>query len=189
MEREFFEGNEYILGYHSQENRKNIELPNPIECNASDAWLGIGYYFWVDAEFAKYYGEDYKTNKGKNSFDIYKSKINSTNLLNTTFNEDHYLLFKEIIEESVKKLQIEDKNITLQRVYEYLSDKYWNELNISGIIYDDLPQNVKGKNRKHSLIKHKEDSERVFYYKKRIQIVVFELKDICNFTLYLNNQK
>lgn len=189
MKREIFEGKEYLVGYHSQENRKNSELIEPIECNASDAWLGTGYYFWVEEEFAKYYGEDYKTNKGKNTFDIYKANLQTANFLNTTFIENDYFLFKEIIEESIKKLQSADKSVTLLRVYEYLSDEYWRKLNISGIIYDDLPNNGKNKTRIQSPIKYEENSSRIFYYKKRIQIVVFELKDICNFTLYLKNQK
>jgi hypothetical protein len=33
--------------YHVQEKRKN-RLVNPVKCNRSDAWLGSGYYFWLE---------------------------------------------------------------------------------------------------------------------------------------------
>ena len=54
-------------------------------------------------------------------------------------------------------------------------------LGITGIIYDDKPTNPKNKNRVYSEIPD-------LYYKKRIQVVLFNLKNISNFELYLENQ-
>jgi hypothetical protein len=57
-----------------------------------------------------------------------------------------------------------------------------NSLNICGIIYDDKPNNpAKKRDRIYSQIPD-------LYYKKRIQVVSFKLKNIHNFALYLDEQ-
>lgn len=185
MEREIFEGKEYLIGYHSQENRKDAELLEPIKCESSDAWLGIGYYFWVSVEFAKYWGEDFKTNKKNNPYDIYKGFVDSSQFLNTVFNEKHYYKFKEFVDAVTQKLMIEDEDITLLSVHKHLSDNYWSKLGVTGILYDDLPNN---KQRKNSLIRKETNKSEFFYYKKRIQFVVFDLKNVRNFTMFLKKQ-
>lgn len=194
LERQTIDNKSFVVGYHTQEFRYEEALNNPLKCRASDAWLGIGYYFWTDLEFAKYWGEDFKT-LGTGCYDIYKADLNVENCLNTTFNEEHYFFFQECIECAIQDLKKSQspKNqtrITLKREHEFLSEKYWQRMSISGIIYDDMPYNPPNKqNRKYSVIEHKEgNNSKFFYYKKRIQIVIFNLKDILNFKLFLEEQ-
>jgi len=60
MKRSILDGKTFLIGYHSQKWRMTGVLEKPIPCNASTAWLGIGYYFWTELEFARYWGEDKK---------------------------------------------------------------------------------------------------------------------------------
>ena len=70
MERIIKNDIEYIIGYHTQEHRPmDSPLENPIKCLGKNAWLGIGYYFWAEIEFAHYWGEDFKIKTG--AYDIY----------------------------------------------------------------------------------------------------------------------
>lgn len=177
-----------IVGYHTQEFWVEGELEEPIICNSKDAWLGKGYYFWVDEEFAKYWGEDFKMNTG--AYDIYKAVINVEDFLNTVFNEEHYFAFKKWVNKAAKHFVDKGKSVTLKRVHEFLVDEFWGELGIKGIIYDDMPVNVNSKpNRKYSVIIHSEDKKhKFFYYNKRIQLVSFSNDNISNFALYLEEQ-
>jgi hypothetical protein len=63
-------------------------------------------------------------------------------------------------------------------------------MDVSGIIYDDLPYNPNNKpNRKYSVVEYKENGHtKFFYYKKRIQLVVFSSENIHNFALHLEKQ-
>lgn len=42
----------FIVGFHTQEWRPDNELDFPIKANPKNAWLGVGYYFWAEEEFA-----------------------------------------------------------------------------------------------------------------------------------------
>jgi hypothetical protein len=187
MEREIFEGKEYVVGYHTQEHRENQQLLNSIECTELNAWLGKGHYFWVEEEFAKYWGEDFKSTK-TGAYSIYKAKLNVENCINSVFSEEGYYFFKKQIEKVILRFNNEGIEINLKNVHDYLSEKVWNVMNISGIIYDDLPKNPKNKNRNYSVIKHVENKNEVFYYRKRIQIVVFKTENIRNFEIYKEKQ-
>lgn len=177
-----------IIGYHTQEFRVEGIINEPIICISKDAWLGRGFYFWVDEEFAKYWGEDFKMDTG--AYDIYKAHINTTDFLNTVFNEEHYFAFKKWIEKASSHLANSGKVVTLKGVHQFLVDNFWDEMGIKGIIYDDMPVNVNNKpNRKYSVVIHSEDKRhKFFYYNKRIQLVSFSIDNISNFALYLEEQ-
>ena len=73
-------------------------------------------------------------------------------------------------------------DVTLDKVHRFLADKVWPELEITGIIYDDLPHNVPAKARLYSEIKP-------LYYKKRIQIVVFNDDKYTTFAPHLKKRQ
>jgi hypothetical protein len=191
MERISHKGKIYIIGYHTQENRGVSYLNYPRECKAIDAWLGKGNYFWVDLEFAKYWGVDYKIKGANGSYDIYNALLDDEYFLNATFNEEHYFYFKSWIEKAVNHFKGLNKSFTLKRIHDFLRDNFYDDMGITGIIYDDLPSNPSNKpNRKYSVVIHSDDKKQdFFYYNKRIQIVVFKLGNISNFAIHLEQQK
>ncbi len=173
-------GIEYIEGYHTQEFRMmSEELDKPIKCLGKNAWLGIGYYFWTEEEFAHYWGQDFKMATG--AYDIYKAHLNCQNCINAVFDEEGYFFFREKIEETILHFQSKNINVTLEQVNRFLAENIWAEIGVEGIIYDDKPINPKKSDRIYSQIPD-------LYYKKRIQIVLFSLKNILNFALYLEEQ-
>lgn len=103
-------------GYHTQEFRPDEQvLEEPIICNAKNAWLGIGYYFWLDLEYAHYWGEDFKKDykKSPGFYSIYKANIDTSNFIDTVFNEEGYNLFKDSIEKAFIELNKQKITITL----------------------------------------------------------------------------
>ena len=181
-------GSNKVIGYHTQEYRTEGILNMPIICISKDAWLGKGYYFWVEEEFAKYWGEDFKMDTG--AYDIYKCEIDIEDFLNTVFNEQHYFRFKEWIDKAATHFKNKGKAVTLKRIHEFLADNFWSEMGVKGIIYDDMPINTNRKpNRKYSVVVHSEDKKhKFFYYIKRIQIVTFSIDNISNFVIHLEEQ-
>ena len=71
--------------------------------------------------------------------------------------------------------------VTLDMVNRFLLDNEWKKHKIEGIIFDDKPTNPRNKDRVYSEIPN-------LYYKKRIQIVIFRMKNISNFE-FLEDQK
>lgn len=166
--------------FHTQEARSE-KLTAPILCTRSNAWLGVGYYFWTDEEFAHNWGKDSKTRT--KFYDIYKVLIDEDKVLNATFNEESYFLFLRSIEKARKHLAKSiSEDISLINVHRFLSDKIWGKLGIKGIIFDDIPKNVVVKGRIYSDIEP-------LYYKKRIQIVLFDTKNIITFAQYSMDQE
>lgn len=165
--------------YHTQENRGNI-LTSPIECTRPDAWLGDGFYFWYDEQDAIFWGHESKKRKG--SFHVYKANIYLENVLNTVFNEDHYNFWLKQIEKAAKAI-IKTTGIkpTLKEINQYFKERSkWEDVT-QGILFQDLPKNngilVLG-----------------LYYRKRIQLVVYNMDIVENFQLHeetkcLNNKK
>ena len=95
MERSIVTGKNYTIGYHTQEYRSNAQpLEEPIKCKGRTAWLGIGYYFWTEIEFAHYWGQDFKK-RATGYYDIYKANLNTENCINTVFDEKGYF-FSEL---------------------------------------------------------------------------------------------
>ena len=170
-----------VTGYHSQEYRPT-ELTRPIKCFAKDAWLGIGYYFWIEMMYTHFWGQDKKSSGASKSYDVYKASLKIENCLNTVFNEEHYLFFRAMVKETIKNLKKQKIPVSLELVNKYLFENVWTKQGIEGIIFDDKPTNPKNKNRVYSEIPD-------LYYEKRIQVVIFELKNINNFELYLEDQQ
>jgi len=168
-----------VKGYHTQECRPAV-LNQPLKCVNKKAWLGFGYYFWLEMEYAHYWGQDSKIHEKSESYDIYQADLNIENCINTVFDEEGYVFFIEKIEDAIQRYKNRKIPITLNNVNRYLEEKVWPKLGISGIIYDDKPTNPRNKNRIYSEIPD-------LYYKKRIQVVIFDLEKICNFELYLEN--
>lgn len=170
----------YIVGYHTQEFREMDQpLTKPIKCRHHQAWLGFGYYFWTGLEFAHYWGVDSKNRTGY--YDIYRAEIEEEHLLDATFSEEGYFFFKESIEKVIESFEERGLKVTLGEVQRYLVDVFWPKHGVTGIIYDDLPQKVDFPGRTYSPIPP-------LYYKKRIQIVVFNSKNISSFELELEAQ-
>lgn len=190
MERKTINDKEYIVGYHCQEFWVTGELEEPILCQTVDAWLGIGYYFWVDVQFAHFWGEDFKK-KSTGYYDIYTALLDTENCINATFDEKGYYFYKSCLEEAINSFQTNNEEVTLDKVNRYLKDNYWDKLGITGIIYDDLPTNPYRKpERKYSEIVIPDKSNReYFYYQKRIQIVIFELDNVNIFSIFLEEQQ
>ena len=180
IERKKINNKDYLTGYHTQEFRSNCEpLEIPILCKGKNAWLGVGYYFWTELEYAHYWGKDFKLITG--NYDIYKCFLNIENCINSVFDEKGYLFLKEKIEETINHFKDQKVHLSLEKVNRFLADNIWPGMNIDGIIYDDKPINTKNSNRIHSEIPD-------LYYKKRIQVVVFNVKNIRNFEIYLEAQ-
>ena len=170
-----------VRGYHSQECRPN-ELEQPVKCVNKKAWLGFGYYFWLEEEYAHYWGQDSKIHEKSESYDIYWTDLNIKSCINAVFDEEGYVFFMNVIKEAIKHFKTKGKSFTLAEINRFLAEKVWPKHGIEGIIYDDKPVNPRYKDRVHSEIPD-------LYYKKRIQVVIFDLKNILNFELYLKNKK
>jgi hypothetical protein len=173
----------YIIGYHTQECRFNSQpLEEPIKCKGRNAWLGVGYYFWTDIEFAHYWGIDFKS-KATGYYDIYKARLDTDKCINAVFDEDGYFFLKQSIEDTISHFEKNGLRITLEAVNRFLADNIWKQIGIEGIIYDDKPTNPSYKeNRVYSEIPD-------LYYKKRIQIVLFNLKNVRNFAVHLESKQ
>jgi hypothetical protein len=182
VKRIYIQGKTYIVGYHTQECRFNSQpLEEPIKCKGRTAWLGIGYYFWTDVEFAHYWGKDFKS-KATGYYDIYNANLDTDKCINAVFDEKGYLFFKESIEEALDHFEKKGLPVNLETVNRFLADNIWKDIGVEGIIYDDKPTNPFSKiDRVYSEIPD-------LYYKKRIQIVVFNLKNVRNFELHLESQ-
>jgi hypothetical protein len=103
MERRTIQGQTYLIGYHTQEFRKDqMKLNEPIQCKGKNAWLGVGYYFWCELEFAQYWGEDFKMDK-TGFYDIYEAFLNCENCINAVFDEEGYYFFRDKIEETFEE--------------------------------------------------------------------------------------
>ncbi len=187
MKRVIIQAKTYIIGYHTQEFRYHKVLETPIECRAKDAWLGKGYYFWVEENFAHNWGQDFK-NRKSGFYDVYQGNLDTEKCINATFDEKGYYFFKNSIESAIKYFENNGVLVTLEQVNRFLAD-YWKKLGVTGIIYDDLPRNRDDKNRFFSNLEYIENHKKqFFYYHKRIQIVIFDLKNIHNFELHLKKQ-
>lgn len=152
--------------YHTQEKRGR-RLEKPLLAKRKNAWLGVAYYFWKEEVDAIHWG-----NKSKNStgyFEVYKANIDCSDVLDTVFNEEHYYFWLEQIEKAAKKIiKITNRKATIKEINSYFSEKArWRE-SITGIMFQDLPKS------EDLLVLD-------FYYRKRIQLAVFNLEIILTF--------
>jgi len=155
--------------FHTQEKR-NKDLRAPVKCTRSDAWLGDGYYFWDDEIDALKWGHSSKKRTGR--FQVYRADINCKNVLNTVFNEEHYRFWVKQVEKAAKHiLRKTSIKPTIKDINDYFKERaLWDE--VDGIMFQDLPSN-------ENFL-----SVKALYYKKRIQLAVYNLEIISNFCLY-----
>lgn len=157
--------------YHTQESREK-RLDAPIYCKRDDAWLGEATYFWYELFDAERWGKTSK--KGTGFYEIYKCNIICDDILDTVFNEEHYYFWLEQIEK-VASLIIQKTGLKpmLKELNDYFFDKgIWDD--VDGIQFQDLPLNPK-------YLKVKISDKKVFAYRKRIQIAVYNQEIISNF--------
>jgi hypothetical protein len=154
--------------YHTQEKRKD-RITRPVLCNNENAWLGSGYYFWDDEIDAIHWGN--KSKKETGWFEIYLAVIDCNNVLDTVFKEDHYVFWKKQIEKAaghiIKKTGIK---ATIKEINQYFREKAkWKD--VDGIMFQDLPYSS------DLLVQD-------LNYRKRIQLVAYNLKIISNFAFH-----
>ncbi|MGD9928738.1 MAG: hypothetical protein AB7U05_01860 [Mangrovibacterium sp.] len=161
--------------YHTQEKREEM-LFFPILAEGNEQWLGDGFYFWQDYEFARWWGEIKKCTKVGNQFSIYKATLEfeEDDFIDTVFNEHDYYNFVSVIEKfAIKYQETFGKKASLEDFNDFISDhKIWENIKI--IRFQDVPENS-------NLVEVKG-----FYYKKRIQIRVNEPEIIVNFAHFKN---
>ena len=159
--------------YHTQEHR-GTPLKSPVICLRDDAWLGEGFYFWDDIIDAKLWGNNSKRKTG--FYEIYEAEIIITNFLDTVFNEEHYRFWVRQVEKAAEKIQSKTGlKPTLKEINEYFKERaLWSE--VEGIIFQDLPKN-------DNILKVK-----AFYYRKRIQAVVYNLEVVSTFAFHFKDE-
>lgn len=155
------------LMYHTQ-GYSSPYLSDPILCTRHDAWLGSAIYFWNEEEDAVYWGINSK--KSYKKYSIYTAEVDCEDVLDTVFEEDHYLFWVKCIEKAIKYLaKYSTRKPTIEDINVYLMSKGgWGE-KVTGILFQDLPSN--------------ETISKVigFYFRKRIQLAAFDKKIITNF--------
>ena len=163
--------------FHTQEHQKK-ELETPIMCLREDAWLGEAFYFWYDEEDAHRWGHSSKKRTG--SYEVYEADIDCKDVLDTVFNEEHYIFWLKQIEKVAKKIiKSTGEKPTLKEINDYFKERAtWDE--VSGIMFQDLSNN-------HTFLLVKpikyRTKTRPFVYKKRIQLAVYNLEIVENFVL------
>lgn len=155
--------------FHTQ-SYKETKLKNPSLAKGSKQWLGDGYYFWQDEEFAQWWGNTAKR-KNSDSYDIYKAELEfeEDEFIDTVFNKDDYYNFVRTIEKFASKFQRKHRKVPSLEEFNLFLNRFgiWEKIKI--IRFQEVPPNdyfveVKG-----------------FYYKKRIQIRVNNRKIISSF--------
>jgi hypothetical protein len=170
-----FEVNQYFhqkLGlvrkmYHTQE-KWSEKLKAPCKTHNPHAWLGPGYYFWYSEHDAVVWGNTAKRDTGY--YEIYTANINCEKVLDTVFNEEHYLFWIDQIEKAITKFVKKQRDkITLKDI---------NNVFKSSGLFDDVDgvmfQDISKYNTSTYLASR-------FQFKKRIQIAVYNLNIITNF--------
>ncbi len=134
----------------------------------------MAWYFWYDLVDAAFWGITSKRKTGY--YEIYSASLDSENVLDTVFNEEHYLFWVRQIEKAQKIFAKKaGKNLNLKQLNDYFFEKnIWTKF--SGIMYQNVPE--KGENE---IVKD-------FQYKKRIQIAVYDLKIMSNFAHHSDGQ-
>ncbi|WP_029283840.1 hypothetical protein [Pedobacter sp. R20-19] len=160
--------------YHTQGYSKP-PLTEPLLCERDDAWLGNGYYFWDTEDDALWWGSTAK--KTYTGFSVYIADIDTENVLDTVFNEEHYNFWLKQIDKAINSIYKKStKKPGIQDINEYIMSRGgWSQW-VTGIMFQDLPSN--------------ETISKVtgFYYKKRIQLAAFDLKIINNFAHHYDSK-
>lgn len=146
-------------------------MEEPIICTDPEAWLGNAIYFWYSLEDAHNWGIDFKNSTGY--FEVYEADIKSDNILDTVFNETHYSFWLRTIEKALKVFARSNIDASLTVINEYFRDKK-KFSQFDGIMFQDIPMN-----KKRIVVEN-------FYYRKRIQLGVFNINIISNFAIRYN---
>lgn len=158
--------------YHTQEKRNTL-LTTPCKCNRSNAWLGAAVYFWYDENDANYWGIKSKTATGY--FQVYSANISCDNVLDTVFNEEHYLFWIKQINKAAVVFAKAGKHLSLKILNDYFLQKgIWS--NFDGIMFQDISPNPI-----HYYVKD-------FQYKKRIQLAAYNLHIISKFAVHYEGE-
>ena len=159
--------------YHTQEKRRDrLTVPRPTI--NPDAWLGEGLYFWYYEQDAIWWGITAKKRTGY--YEVYKADINCENVLDTVFNEEHYLLWIKYIDAAIKKwVKNERGKISLKYINDFLKEKGAFE-DVDGVMFQDISDNLD-----YWIIEK-------FQYKKRIQIGIYNTLIISNFVFEFEGQ-
>lgn len=156
--------------FHTQEHLFPI-LKMPIKGTGNDMWLGDGFYFWQDLEFAHIWGIDKKSSGANKMYQIFVATLEfeEEDYIDTVFNEHDYYNFVSTVERFADEYYSTYKEKpTLEDFNDFIMDNnLWN--NIKVIRFQDLPDN----NRHLKVLN--------YYYKKRIQIRVNRPEIITNF--------
>ena len=168
-----------IKCFHTQKRKEPlIKLKIPMPGEGYEQWLGDGYYFWEDKDFAVWWGRRKKCGPENKTryWDIYEAElfIDEENFIDTVFNENDYRQFVKKIENFAdrysKKYRVRP---TLTEFNDFIADyNVWPD--IEAIRFQDVPEN-------NEFVK-----VTGFYYKKRIQIRVNNPDLISNF-VHLNH--
>jgi hypothetical protein len=171
--------------YQTVGNRGGI-LTAPLFADGAGQWLGDGYYFWQDREFAMAWGFGKKCKDSKNfgnKFDVYTSELRfediNEEMIDTVFNKEDYESFVSSIERFARMYSQKNKGAkpTLEQFNNFTHDfNIWK--GVKALRFQDLPAD----DSKDFL------AVRGFYYKKRIQIVVYDRHIIHNFKFYLQKE-
>ncbi len=174
-----------VLSVYQTTAHRGTILTSPIYGEGAEMWLGDGYYFWQDKEFAMAWGFDKKCQEEGNigkKFDVYTSELKfasfETDFIDTVFNKEDYEFFCGSIERFARNYsQRYGRKPTLEQFNNFTKDqKIWGT--VKAIRFQDLPANDK-KDFLHV---------KGFPYKKRIQIVVYDKLVIHNFKFYLQRK-
>lgn len=155
--------------YHTQEKWQE-RLVSPVICRRKDAWLGNGYYFWDSDVDAIHWGNSSKTSTGY--FEVYKANVDCENVLDTVFNEEHYRFWVKQLEKAAGHIKKKTgMNATIREINQYFIERAnWSD-KATGVLFQDLP------NSQDLLISK-------LFYRKRIQIAVYDLHIISNFAFH-----
>lgn len=160
--------------FHTQEKWR-YRLVGPVQTTNSNAWFGTACYFWYNQDDAVFWGMTAK--KRYRYYEIYSADCNCENVLDTVFNEQHYLFWLDKIEKAISFYLKKGTggNITLKDINDFFRDKgVFDE--IDGIMFQDITNNPS-----YYFVKE-------FQYKKRIQIAVYNLNIISNFAFVFEGE-
>jgi len=160
--------------FHTQEYREP-QLKFPVLAEGNEQWLGDGYYFWQDYEFAKWWGETKKCKRTNVSrrYSIFTATISFTEdeFIDTVFNEEDYYNFVSTIQKFASKyVSVFKHKHSLEEFNDFIADKgLWQDIKV--IRFQDIPEN-------DALM-----SVNGYYYKKRIQLRINAPEKITTFAL------
>lgn len=158
--------------YHTQEKRGS-RLIAPLVCRKDNAWLGNAWYFWYADDDAVFWGNVGK--KGTGYYEVYEADIDCRNILDTVFNEEHYIFWVRQIDKVQLRFAKLGKELTLKELNDFFkTNGVWSKFD--GVMFQDISGN-----QKNYILGQ-------FQYKKRIQLAVYNYNIITNFALAFEGQ-